>query len=106
MNGNYDVFSLTQVFDGLIDVGHASTCVRIFVVCDVVNLIFVEELLRKDPWRFWDDLVNPATMTDGFAAAFYEHTISGLLNLLTAQRESLRPCSCVAPLARQSCTRQ
>lgn len=106
MNGNYDIIRLTQIFHGLVYVGHASTCVRIFVVSDVVDLVFVEKLLCKDPGRFGHDLVNPATMTDGFTAAIDEHMVMSLRNLLTARHGSLQPCSCVAPLARQSCIRR
>lgn len=42
------------------------TCIREFIMCDVVYLIFLDEGFIDHPWRISDDLINPSTMPGRF----------------------------------------
>lgn len=44
----------------------ASASVQILIMCDVVNLVFLDERFVDDPWSFRDHFVDPSTMSGSF----------------------------------------
>lgn len=42
------------------------------IMCNIVNLPFVEKRGIYNPGTVWDDFVNPATMPDGFTSKRHE----------------------------------
>lgn len=59
---------LTPLLHERINVIIALGDIRFFVVCDVIYLPFVKKCGIQDPRAVWDDLVDPATMSDSFTS--------------------------------------
>lgn len=56
-----------------------TTLVRIIIMGNVINLVLIDESLVDHPRRVWDDLVNPPTVTNGFAPFGMAHDRSRLV---------------------------
>ena len=57
---------LPLLFDGLVDVIPLIGAIGKVVVRHVVNLVFLQEVRRDNPWTVGNDLVNPLAMPHGF----------------------------------------
>lgn len=58
----------TDRFRVPVNIVHSGAYVWVFIVRDVVDLVFIQEVLSDYPRRLRDDFVDPAAVADGFAS--------------------------------------
>ena len=56
----------TLAFHISVDIVMARARVRVFVVSDIINFVFLEESFIDYPWCFGNDLIYPPTMASSF----------------------------------------